>query len=260
MALSSEASVPRYAGAAFVAQFSTSLAAGLLWSSMSSGDVGEVLAAVGGDATRVRVVVVLELLTSVGIIALTSLLYVALRDTVRWMATVAFALWLAEATVLAVSMLGLYALLDLAGTGVGPGSAAPLTDTAVGSLALGLREHAGDIAMLLFCAGALLWYPLFIRTRFVPRWLGIWGLAAAVLVCVGTLLNVWDRGLQPPVVLYAAYVPFEFVVGVWLLVKGSAGWGQAVNATGSEPVPQTAELPSAAIDAGTGGASRGSMS
>jgi uncharacterized membrane protein YqjE len=37
------------------------------------------------------------LLTGVGIIALTSLLYVALRDTVRWAATVAFALWLAEA-------------------------------------------------------------------------------------------------------------------------------------------------------------------
>jgi hypothetical protein len=72
------------------------------------GGVGDVLAA-GADATRLRAVL-LELLTGVGIIALTSLLYVALRDTVRWVATVAFALWLAEATVLAASMLGLYAL------------------------------------------------------------------------------------------------------------------------------------------------------
>ena len=76
---------------------------------MLSGGVGNVLAA-GADATRLRAVVLLELLTGVGIIALTSLLYVALRDTVRWVATVAFALWLAEATVLAASMLGLYAL------------------------------------------------------------------------------------------------------------------------------------------------------
>jgi len=222
MALSSETAVPRYVGAAFVAQFVTSIAAGVLSASMLSGDVTDVLAAAGADATRLRVVVVLELLTSVGIITLTSLLYVALRDTVRWVATVAFALWLAEATVLAVSMLGLYALLDLGGTIAGSGSAVSASDAAVGSFAVSLHEHAGDIGMLLFCVGALLWYSLFVRTRFVPRWLGVWGLASVVLVCLATLLNVWDPGLQPPFLLYAAYVPYELVVGIWLLVSGAA--------------------------------------
>ena len=152
---------------------------------MLSGGVGNVLAA-GADATRLRAVVLLELLTGVGIIALTSLLYVALRDTVRWVATVAFALWLAEATVLAASMLGLYALLDLGGTSVGSGSAVSASDTVVGKFAIGLHEHAADIGMLFFSAGALLWYSLFVRTRFVPRWLGIWGLASVALVCLGT--------------------------------------------------------------------------
>ena len=164
MAASSEASVPRYVGAAFVAQFVTSLAAGLLSTSVLSGDVGNVLAA-GADVARLRAVVLLELLTGVGIIALTSLLYVALRDTVRWVATVAFALWLAEATVLAASMLGLYALLDLSGTSVGSGSAVSASDAVVGKFAIGLHEHAADIGMLFFSAGALLWYSLFVRTR-----------------------------------------------------------------------------------------------
>ena len=54
MAASSEASVPGYVGAAFVAQFVTSLAAGLLSTSVLSGDVGNVLAAAGADATRLR--------------------------------------------------------------------------------------------------------------------------------------------------------------------------------------------------------------
>ena len=70
---------------------------------MLSGDVGDVLATAGADATRPRAVVLLELLTAVGIIALSSLLHVALRDTVRWVATFAFALWLAEVTLLAAS-------------------------------------------------------------------------------------------------------------------------------------------------------------
>lgn len=259
MAVSSEMSVPRYVGAAFIAQFSTSLAAGLITKSVLSGDVGDVLSAASVDANWVRVVVLLELLTSVGIIALTSLLYVALRDTVRWVATVAFALWLVEAAVLAVSMLGLYALLDLGGTDVGSGSAVSVADAAVGSFALGLREHAGDIAMLFFCAGALLWYPLFVRTRFVPRWLGIWGLASVVPVCVATLLSVWDGALQAPFLLYAAYVPFEFVVGVWLLVKGSPAGRKPPHATTSELLAPSAQPVPRASDVRADGTTRRSV-
>lgn len=248
MASTSEASVPRYAGAAFVAQFCTSLAAGLLALPVLSGSINEVITAAGTDASRLRLVVVLDLLTSVGILFLTSLLYVSLRDTVRWVATIAFALWLAEATVLAMRMIGLDALLDLGGTHTDPTSAVSASDAAVGTFALGLHEHGGDIQMLLFGVGALLWYSLFVRTRFVPRWLGIWGLAAVVLACVATLLNLWDRGLEPPVVLYAAYVPFEFVVGIWLLVKGSQVRPTAVDPTISAPQPPTQRSTADVVD------------
>jgi len=180
-----------------------------------------VVGAIGADTARLRGVVLLELLTSLGIIALTSLLYVALCDTVQWVATVAFALWLVEATVLAVSMLSLYTLLDLAGTLEGSESSMSASQAAIGQVALGLHEHAGDIAMLMFGAGALLWYWLFYRTRFVPRWLSIWGLASVTLVCLATVTLVWNRDVLTPILLYAAYVPFELVVGIWLLIKGS---------------------------------------
>ena len=146
MATPSNGSVPHYVGAAFVAQFSTSLAAGLLSTSMLSGDAGTVVAALVDDSTRLRAVILLELLTALGITALTSLLFVALRDTVRWVATVAFALWLVEATVLAVSMLSLDSLLDLASVSVGSGSALSAPDAAIGQVALGLRENAADRA------------------------------------------------------------------------------------------------------------------
>ncbi len=234
MAAVSESSVPRYVGAAFVFQFCTSLAAGLLSRSMLSGDVSDVIGAAGADAARLRFIIMLELSTSVGVIALTSLLYVALRRTVRWMATVAFALWLAEATVLAVSMLGLYELLDLGATSVAPGSPLALSDAVVGSFALGLNDHAASMGMLFASVGALLWYSLFIRARFVPRWLGVWGLASMSLVGVATLLDVWDADLQPSMLLYVAYMPFELAVGVWLLVKGSPSRPTTIAATSPE--------------------------
>jgi hypothetical protein len=248
----SDSSVPRYVGAAFVFQFCTSLAAGLLSSSMLSGDVGDVIGAASTDVARFRLVVMLELATSIGIVALTSLLYVALRGTVRWIATVAFALWLAEATVLAVSMLGLYELLDLGGSQAGSGSPLAAADAAVGGFALGMHDRAAAMAMLFASVGALLWYSLFIRTRFVPRWLGIWGLASMALVCVATLLDVSEVVAQPSMLLYVAYMPFELVVGIWLLIKGSP---VRPAATGDTP-PEALSLPelrSAAADVHAGG-------
>lgn len=249
----SDTTVPRYVGAAFVFQFCTSLAAGLLSRSMLSGDVGDVIGAAGTDAARLRVVVMLELATSVGIIALTSLLYVALRGTVRWIATVAFALWLAEATVLAVSMLGLYELLDLGATSAGPGSTLTASDAVVGSFALGLHDHAASMGMLFASVGALLWYSLFIRTRFVPLWLGVWGLASIALVAVATLLDVWDSNIQPSMLFYVAYMPFELVVGIWLLVKGSPVRPAITGATRSGVLPPTVAPAPDPVDVHTDG-------
>lgn len=129
----------------------------------------------------------------------------------------------------------------------------PASDAAVGRFAIGLHEHGADIAMLFFAAGALLWYSLFVRTRFVPRWLGWWGLASVVLVCLATLLSVWDRGLHPPILLYVAYTPYELFVGIWLLVKGSPGRAAAATVTRSQPLEQSKRPTPRAVDVRVGG-------
>jgi hypothetical protein len=168
-----------------------------------------------------RTTIVLELLTSVGIIVMTSLLYVVLRDQNRAVALVALGLWMAEAVMLAVKTLGLYALVALSVGYVDAGSPTASSDETLGSLSLGVSQHAGDIGMLFFCLGALLWYPLLFQSRIVPRLLSLWGMVAVPLVVVATVLLVWDRGLDPSFALYALYVPFELVLGLWLLIKGA---------------------------------------
>lgn len=197
---------PRYLGAAFAFQFVTSLAAGLLSAPLLDGGTSEVLRHIAQSPGRMRTAIVLELLTSIGIIVMTSLLYVVLRRQQRTLALIAFGLWMSEAVFLTIKTLALYALLD--------------TDAATsGSLALGVGQHAGDIDMLFFCAGAMLWYSQLYRSRIVPRALALWGLLAVPLVLVATLMLIWDRDLDPSRVLYAPYVPFELVLGLWLLTK-----------------------------------------
>ena len=223
VSVSTEHRLPRYVGAAFLVQFVTSLTAGLLSASVLTDGMPGVLTRIAEDPARIRVVVVLELVTSLAIFMLAALLYLMLRDTGPAVALAGLVLWCAEALLLALSMLGVWALLyrSVASAGVGVGSISS-ADTAVGTFAFGLYEHTGDLDMIFFAVGALLWYSLLLRSGVVPRWLAVWGLASVSLVLVATLMLVWDRSLQPSVVLYAAYVPFELVVGLWLLIRGDS--------------------------------------
>ena len=220
MSMESDARTPRYLGAAFVFQFATSLAAGLLSGPILAGSTSEAMASISSSLGQMRASIALFLLTSVGIIVMTSLLYVVLQAQDRAVALVALGLWMAEAAMLAVKTLGLYALVDLS---VGHVDGAPLApDREIsGSLSLGFSQHAGQIDMLFFCLGALLWYWLLLRSQIVPRALPLWGLVAVPLVLVNTVLLGWDHSRDPLTVLYAPYVPFELVIGLWLLIKGA---------------------------------------
>jgi hypothetical protein len=217
----SDARIPRYLGAAFVFQFATSLSAGLLSTSILAGSITDVLMNVSSNTEQMRATIVLELLTSVGIIVMTSLLYVVLSDQNRAVALVALGLWMAEAVMLAVKSLGLSTLVAVSAGYVDAGSPTASPYQTVGSAASGVSEHAADIGMLFFCLGGLLWYSLLLQSRIVPRLLALWGLVAVPLVMVATSLLVWNPSLEPSIALYALYVPFELVLGLWLLVRGA---------------------------------------
>ena len=75
--------------------------------------------------------------------------------------------------------------------------------------------------MVAFCLGAGLFYALLDRARLVPRVLSLWGLITVPLLLPGTLATVFTSDV-PTILLapFVLYVPFEFVVGLWILVKG----------------------------------------
>jgi hypothetical protein len=52
----------------------------------------------------------------------------------------------------------------------------------------------------------------------VPSWLSLWGLVTVPFLLIWTLLGI--LGIEVPFFLYVPYVPFEFVIGIWLLVRG----------------------------------------
>lgn len=86
--------------------------------------------------------------------------------------------------------------------------------------------HAGDMNALfgiVFCLGALMFYTVLYRSRLVPRWLSVWGLAAVVPYLAAECLVVFallDSTSSTAVPLFLPMALQEMVLAVWLIVKG----------------------------------------
>ena len=69
--------------------------------------------------------------------------------------------------------------------------------------------------------GGIIWYYLFLRSGYIPEALPIWGLAGVSLLLIPVLSLIYDRDFTHPVMAVGlVYLPFELVLGVWLIVKG----------------------------------------
>jgi hypothetical protein len=132
-------------------------------------------------------------------------------------ALVALGFYILEAALLAASRMEAFSLLRISQEYVAAGRSDYLQT--MGSLAFESMDFVGGtLHMLAFCLGGILFYTLLDKARIVPRWLSLWGLITIFPCLVATLSLIFGHEL--PFALYLPYVPFEFVVGLWILVKG----------------------------------------
>jgi hypothetical protein len=86
------------------------------------------------------------------------------------------------------------------------------------------RTWVGDVAALpSWCIGAYLYYSVFYKTRLVPRWLSLWGLAGITLTVAASVLVLF-RQITPfstaQLLMNLPIAPQEMVLAIWLIVKG----------------------------------------
>jgi hypothetical protein len=207
----------RLLGAAFLLVFVSIL----LTKAAGSGGTADVLRNVAGNLGLVRASVLAGLVTSIGIVVLGSLLYVVLKSQGTAMALVALGLYLAEAVALAMSKVGLLALMSLSLEYVRAGASEATRLLPLGELLYrGLWQQADTIHNLFFCVGAVLWYYLFFRSRFIPRALALWGMISVCLVLANVLWALLDPDIGTIILMGAPYIVWEALIGPWLLIKG----------------------------------------
>jgi hypothetical protein len=217
-------STVRLLGAAQLIVFVASMASErLLASVIGSGSIASILVNVSKNLTRMRISNLVVLLNSLAIVVLAVMFYAVFYKQYKIIALVALACFVAEAITLAVSKIGAYALIPLSQEFVEAGAPEPSYYQTLGDfLYYGLDRLGYEIHMLFFCLGGILWYYLLYSSRLVPRALSIWGLVAVCLLSIPVLLVLYHRGSTRLMVLGLPYLPFEVVLGIWLMVKGAS--------------------------------------
>ena len=210
-------------GAAQLFVFAASmLSERMLVAAVGSGNISEILVNISKNLTRMRISSLVALINSLGIVVLAVMFYIVFNKEYKIIALVALGFFLAEGITLAVSKIGAYGLIPLSQEFVETG--APQTSyyqTLGDFLYYGVDRRGYDIHMLFFCLGGILWYYLFYVSNYIPRALALWGLIAICLLLIPMLIELYDRDFLPAAGLLALpYVPFEVVLGVWLVVKG----------------------------------------
>ena len=161
--------------------------------------------------------ILFEMITSLGIVALGALLFLVLQKQNKAIALVALGWYMAEAIIVAVSKINAFSLIPLSQEFVKAGSPDSSYFQTLGTLFLGAERSGSTIYMLFFSLGAILFYYLFYKSRYIPRVLSAWGLVAAHLALIATLLTFFGRDL---ILIALPNLPFEITVGIWLMVKG----------------------------------------
>ena len=72
-------------------------------------------------------------------------------------------------------------------------------------------------ASIFIFIGGILFYYLFLKSKYVPTVLPLWGIIAYSLGFFGTLLGFFDYYVP---LTFLPILPFELSIGVWLMVKG----------------------------------------
>ena len=164
-----------------------------------------------------RVNILVDMLTALGIIFLGTILFITLRKQNEKIALVALGFYILESALLAVSRIAAFSLLGISQEYATAGYPAYLQT--MGNLAFGSMDFVGStLHMLAFCFGGILFYYLLYKSSIVPPVVSLWGLITVFPCLVGTLFAVF--GYQVPFFVYLPYAPFELIIAVWILVKG----------------------------------------
>lgn len=204
----------RIVGVLFIVASATAIAGGTMVQSVEDGDLAEV----ADRATLVVTGFLFEVVLVASVVGIAALLFPVLRRRDEGLAMSYVGARILEATLLLIAALGAILVVAIAREPDATTAPATLADAFVT-----LRTWSYLIgSMLALGVGAVILYWLLLRSRLVPTWLSVWGLAGAALIIGRSIVEIsgvdLDAALQGA--LAAPIAVNEMVLAVWLIARG----------------------------------------
>ena len=181
-------------------------------------NISETMISFSDNSTMVQMSIVGFLIEAVAIVLLTVLLHSTLKKQNKIIARWAFGLWIIEAVAIAFREINAFSLLYTGQEFVKAGALDSSYFQTLGSLFYKLMHFSYDVQMVFYCIGGLLFYYLFLKSKYVPKVLSILGIVVASLGFIGELFAIF--GYDVPLYVFLPILPFELAIGLWLMVKG----------------------------------------
>jgi len=87
------------------------------------------------------------------------------------------------------------------------------------TLLLELHKGIHTVHAYIFAIAAMIFYYLLYQSKLIPRWISLWGVFAAILLILVSLLEVTGI-ISELIILKLPIVLNELVLAIWLLIKG----------------------------------------
>ncbi len=211
----------RAVGALFlVALFTNAIGGGLAESVVLAPDF---LTSTSVHRSRVISGELLELICGAAVVGIGALTYPVFKRYSQSMAAGYLGFRITEAAVNVLIVLSTLQLLTLSQEYV----RAPAPDAhLLGVLYQAERHWAQVLYVIVFGFGDAILYLLLYRSRLVPRFIAVWGLAGLALLLAGFVLDLYGHSAN--MLIYAIPLALnELFLGLWLLVRGFAAGAPA---------------------------------
>jgi len=204
-------------GISLFTQATTSLIGGLVGIGpfIETEDISVAMNNIAGNINSFYTGIFLQIITALVIIALAAALYQAGKQINKTAAMIATGFYMLEVVIVIIDQIIIYAITDVSVQFASNGDIVLIN---IVKLLFSARNFGGAIAMMPFGLGAILFYYLIMKADVIPKWLGLWGLITVPFILVGWSLAAF--GIPVPFALYIPYVPWEWVAGVYIIIKG----------------------------------------
>ena len=175
------------------------------------------LTLVSASRTQVILGVLLELINGIAYVGIAVLMFPILRQRFESMALGFFGFRIVEFVMQILADISPLSLLTLSEAFVRAGAPGSSSFQTLGTLLLAERYWAFQMVSTTFGLGAWIFYYMLYKSKLIPRFISIWGLAGAAVVLANTMLDMF--GISVPN-LGVLMLLNELFLGVWLIVKG----------------------------------------